>query len=47
MQGLSTASQALERWLLQVALTLSDAEEVPFQDLLRQPFLFPFRFSLG
>ena len=35
----------LETWLLAVALTAHPAGELPFEDLLRLPELFPFRFS--
>lgn len=47
VRQLEAQSAAVERWLLRCALTISAAEELPFEDLLRLPFLFPFRFTLG
>jgi hypothetical protein len=38
------ATPDLEAWLLAVALTAHPAGELPFEDLLRLPELFPFRF---
>ena len=35
----------LEAWLLAVALTAHPASELPFEDLLRLPELFPFHFT--
>ncbi len=44
---LGASSPALEEWMLAVALTVHPAEELPFDDLVRLPELFPFRFALG
>ena len=44
---LGTASPALEEWMLAAVLTAHPAEELPFDDLVRLPELFPFRFALG
>ncbi|MFL5802088.1 MAG: hypothetical protein ACJ8CR_10155 [Roseiflexaceae bacterium] len=44
---LTTTNQAIERWLLQVALAAHPAQDLPFADLVRLPELFPFRFTLS
>jgi hypothetical protein len=44
---LAATDPALEQWLLAAALTAHPAEELPFNDLVRLPELFPFRFTLG
>lgn len=46
-RGLSASSLALEEWLLAATLTAHPAEELPFDDLVRLPELFPFRFAIG
>lgn len=43
-QAFSTTNAELEVWLLACALNAHPAEELPFNDLLRLPELFPFRF---
>lgn len=45
-QDLSVQQNSIEQWLLAVALTAHQAEEIPFADLVRLPELFPFRFTL-
>lgn len=42
--ALATASLDVERWLLACALQAHPAEELPFNDLVRLPELFPFCF---
>ncbi|MCX6028269.1 MAG: hypothetical protein NT169_03075 [Chloroflexi bacterium] len=37
----------LEEWMLAAILTAHPAEELPFDDLVRLPELFPFRFAIG
>ena len=44
---LGASSPALEEWLLATVLTAHPAEELPFDDLVRLPELFPFRFAIG
>ncbi|NTV11870.1 MAG: glycine cleavage system aminomethyltransferase GcvT, partial [Zoogloea sp.] len=44
---LDTAFPALEEWMLAAVLTAHPAEELPFDDLVRLPELFPFRFTIG
>jgi hypothetical protein len=44
---MSSASTALQLWLLESLLTASSAEEVEAQQLLRLPELFPFVLSIG
>lgn len=44
--ALATTSLDIERWLLACALQAHPAEELPFNDLLRLPELFPFRFAV-
>ena len=44
---LGASSRTIEEWLLAAALTAHPAEELPFNDLIRLPELFPFRFTLG
>lgn len=39
-------SQPVEEWLLAAALTASPAEEMPFEDLVHLPELFPFQFAV-
>ena len=46
-RALGASSAALEEWMLAVTLTVHPAEELPFDDLVRFPELFPFRFALG
>jgi len=46
-RALTATSPALEEWMLAVALTAHPAEELPFDDLVRLPELFPFRFTIG
>jgi len=42
----STAKVELERWLLSCALQAYPAANIPFNDLLALPELFPFRFTV-
>jgi hypothetical protein len=44
---LGASSRTIEQWLLAAALTAHPAEELPFDDLIRLPELFPFHFTLG
>ena len=46
-RALGASSPALEEWLLAAILTAHPAEELPFDDLVRLPELFPFRFAIG
>lgn len=46
-QQVSAANPDVELWLLTAVLTVHPAAELPFADLLRQPELFPFRFSVS
>ncbi|MSP14283.1 MAG: hypothetical protein EXR62_15180 [Chloroflexi bacterium] len=46
-QTLTANTQDLEAWLLACALWSHPAEELPFNDLVRLPELFPFCFSIG
>ena len=46
-QALTSTDPELEKWLLEVTLAAHAAEELPFNDLLRLPELFPFRFTLN
>lgn len=46
-RSLGASSPALEEWMLAAALTAHPAEELPFEDLVRLPELFPFRFAIG
>jgi hypothetical protein len=46
-RALGASSAALEEWMLAATLTVHPAEELPFDDLVRLPELFPFRFALG
>ena len=42
-----TSNQLLETWLLACALHAHPASQLPFEDLLRLPELFPFSFSIN
>ncbi len=44
--SLTATRPEIEQWLLEAALTVHPAEELPFSDLVRLPELFPFRFTL-
>jgi hypothetical protein len=43
----AASSPALEEWMLATVLTAHPAAEIPFDDLVRLPELFPFRFAIG
>ncbi len=43
----AASSPALEEWMLAAVLTAHPAAEIPFDDLVRLPELFPFRFAIG
>lgn len=43
----STSNPKLESWLLACALHANPAGQLPFEDLLRLPELFPFNFTLN
>ena len=45
-RALTTASAALEAWLLACVLRAEPERAVPFSDLVRLPLLFPFRFTV-
>jgi hypothetical protein len=44
---LDASTPALEEWMLAAVLTAHPAEGLPFDDLVRLPELFPFRFTIG
>ncbi|MBC7260902.1 MAG: hypothetical protein H5T63_02720 [Chloroflexi bacterium] len=46
-RAFSASTDDLEAWLLACALHAHPAEELPFDDLLHLPELFPFRFTLS
>lgn len=43
----SASNLDVQIWLLAASLVVQPAQQVPFVDLLRQPVLFPFRFTLS
>lgn len=44
---LETESQELQAWLLQCAFIGKHVEQIPFEDLIRLPELFPFNITVG
>ena len=44
---LETESLELEKWLLQCAFIGKNVEQIPFEDLVRLPELFPFKLKVG
>lgn len=44
---LETDSLELQAWLLQCAFIGKDVEQIPFEDLIRLPELFPFNITVG
>jgi hypothetical protein len=46
-RALGASCPALEEWMLAAILTAHPAEELPFDDLVRLPEFFPFRFAIG
>src|SRR5215211_6519392 len=46
-ERLMATDTAIERWMLEAALAVHPAQDLPFADLVRLPELFPFRFKLG
>jgi len=44
---LKTDSLELEAWLLQCAFNGKNVEQIPYEDLIRLPELFPFKIKIG
>ena len=47
IRSIPTSNLTMQTWLLACALQSHPADAIPFEDLLRLPEIFPFRFSIG